>query len=205
MKRSHKLNITLVILIVVLLDHITKLATYKFMDYGSDGHINILGKLFGLTYILNPGMAFGLQFDIPYGKLILVGVRIFLSIAIANMLYFKKDKLSKVESYSLALILGGAIGNTIDCLFYGHFLNNAPFDAPFKWGYGQVIDMLDLNVYSGFLPKWIPFFGGKYVSLFPIGNVADVAVLAGLFVLVLYYYLRDKKAKKVDDSAAQKK
>ena len=194
MKKYHTLKITILLVIIILLDQLTKLATYKFMDYGQDGHINILGKLFGLTYILNPGMAFGLQFNIPYGKILLVGIRIFLSIAIVSIVYSKKSKISEVESFSLTLLLAGAIGNTIDCIFYGKFLNNAPIDAPFQWGYGQVIDMLDLNIYSGICPHWIPFVGGKYISLFPVGNVADVSVLIGIFTLFIYYSFTNKNS-----------
>lgn len=157
------------------------------MDYGSEGHINIIGKFFGLTYILNPGMAFGLQFNMPYGKIVLVAIRIFLSIFIANTLFNKNSKTSRLEQITLTLMLGGAIGNTIDCIFYGKFLNNAPINSPFDWFYGQVIDMLDLHVFSGYLPKWIPIWGGNYISLFPVGNIADVAVLIS-FALLFYLY-----------------
>ena len=80
----------MILLLIVVLDQITKLCVYNFMDYGNAGHINIIGKLFGLTFIQNPGMAFGLQFNIPYGKLILVGLRIFLSIVLCYAI-FKKN------------------------------------------------------------------------------------------------------------------
>ena len=60
---------------MVAFDQITKLSVYSFMDYGSAGHINIFGSLFGLTYVLNPGMAFGIQIGTKYGKLVLVIIR----------------------------------------------------------------------------------------------------------------------------------
>jgi signal peptidase II len=168
------------------------------MDYGSEGHINIIGKFFGLTYILNPGMAFGLQFNLPYGKILLVGFRIILSLVIARVIFWKKEKISSLESLSLTFMLAGAIGNTIDCIFYGKFLHNAPFNAPFDWFYGQVIDMLDLHIFSGYLPRWIPFFGGNFVSLFPVGNVADVAVLISFGLLFFLSFTYNKKIENLD-------
>lgn len=172
------------------------------MDYGSEGHINIIGKFFGLTYILNPGMAFGLQFNMPYGKIVLVAIRIFLSIFIANTLFNKNSKTSRLEQVTLTLMLGGAIGNTIDCIFYGKFLNNAPINSPFDWFYGQVIDMLDLHVFSGYLPKWMPIWGGNYISLFPVGNIADVAVLISFALLFYLYCIKgEEKTDKGSDSA----
>ena len=193
MKKHHnKSKILTLLLLIILLDQITKLSVYKFMEYGAEGHINIVGKLFGLTFILNPGMAFGLQFDLPYGKILLVGIRIFLSLVIARVLFGKKEKISHLESLALTFMLAGAIGNTIDCIFYGKFLHNAPLNAPFDWFYGQVIDMLDLHVFSGSLPRWIPFFGGNYVSLFPVGNVADVSVLISFALLFLLSFTYKK-------------
>ena len=180
------------LLLIIVLDQVTKFCVYKFMDYGAAGHINIIGNLFGLTFIQNPGMAFGLQFNVPYGKIILVGIRIFLSIVLAYALFSKDKKLTSLETITFTFMLAGAIGNTIDCVFYGKFLHNAPISAPFDWFYGQVIDMLDLHIYSGFLPSWIPFFGNKYVSLFPVGNIADVSVLISFGLLIFLSFHQQK-------------
>ena len=196
MKKYPNSKIITLLLLIILVDQITKLCVFKFMDYGVAGHINIIGKLFGLTFVQNPGMAFGLQFNVPYGKIILVGVRIFLSIVLAYALFNKNKKLSNLETITITLMLAGAIGNTIDCIFYGKFLHNAPINAPFDWFYGQVIDMLDLNVYSGFLPSWIPFWGNKFVCLFPVGNIADVSILISFGLLIFMSFT--SKEKKVD-------
>ena len=193
MKKYHNQKIITILLLIIVLDQIIKLCVFHFMDYGTAGHINIIGKLFGLTFIQNPGMAFGLQFNIPHGKIILVGIRIFLSIVLAYAIFKKNNKLSALETMTFTFMLAGAIGNTIDCIFYGKFLHNAPINAPFDWFYGQVIDMLDLHIYSGFLPSWIPFFGNKYVSLFPVGNIADVSVLISFGLLIFISFSQQKK------------
>ena len=193
MKQYRNQKIITILLLIIVLDQVTKLCVYHFMNYGTEGHINIIGKLFGLTFIQNPGMAFGLQFNIPYGKLILVGVRIFLSIVLGFAIFRKNKKLSTLETITFTFMLAGAIGNTIDCVFYGKFLGNAPMNAPFDWFYGQVIDMLDLHIYSGFLPSWIPFLGGRYISLFPVGNIADVAVLISFGLLIFISFSQKKK------------
>lgn len=186
-------KVIILLLFIIILDQITKLCVYKFMDYGAAGHINIIGNLFGLTFIQNPGMAFGLQFNVPYGKIILVGIRIFLSVVLTYALFSKNKRLTPLETITFTFMLAGAIGNTLDCIFYGKFLHNTPINAPFDWFYGQVIDMLDLHIYSGFLPSWIPFFGNKYVSLFPVGNIADVSVLISFGLLIFISFSHKKK------------
>ena len=74
---------------------------------------------------------------------------------------------------ALALVLGGALGNVIDRLFYGLVWGYAPL------GFGNVVDFLHLDVWSGTLPVV------GYVSLFPIGNVADVSILVGIGLLLI--------------------
>ena len=53
------------------------------------------------------------------------------------------------------------------------------------WGYGhiffgKVVDFVHLDVWSGYPPDWLPIWGGSYVALFPIGNIADLAIIAGV-------------------------
>ena len=45
--------------------------------------------------------------------------------------------------------------------------------------------MLYIDIWSGKLPHWMPFFGNKFVSCLPIFNLADVAILAGIALVVL--------------------
>ena len=178
---------------VIIFDQITKILVASFMTYGNDGSIKIIGDLFKLTYILNPGMAFGIQLGFKYDKVILTIFRIILSYFIAKHIkhVINRNNNGKYNIYiiGLSLILGGAIGNTIDCILYPFiFENNLPINAPFTLFYGQVVDFLNLTVFSGYLPKVLPFIGGKYINLFPIGNIADIMIIIGgvLFLLKPY-------------------
>ena len=94
----------------------------------------------------------------------------------------------------IAMILGGAIGNLIDSIFYGVWLNNAPADAPWAWFYGQVIDMFYIDIWEGRLPDWIPFMGGRYLSLWPVFNIADASIFVSVIVILIFQKRFFKKA-----------
>ena len=156
------------------------------MQPGMPGEITLIGHWFKLHYTLNPGMAFGVELPPPYGKLLLTGFRL---LAVGGLSYYItrlwKQRAPKGFIACMALILGGAVGNLIDSIFYGIIYNNAPFGSPTKWFFGQVIDMLYVDVYEGFLPAAWPLVGGKYVSLWPIFNIADSSIFIGVALILL--------------------
>jgi signal peptidase II len=157
---------------VVLADQATKLFVKGFslpffnfhhtgMELGAS--VAILGDALRLTYIENPGMAFGID----------IGSRLFLtvfsslaSIGVFYYLYKVRDETLVVRA-SLALILGGAIGNLIDRIFYGALFGDAPLF------YGKVVDFVDVN----FL----------HLSSFGIFNLADAAVTTGVVLLLFFH------------------
>ena len=51
--------------------------------------------------------------------------------------------------------------------------------------YGCVVDFLHLDVWRGVIPEAVPLMGGSYVALFPIGNIADVAIIAGVVLILV--------------------
>lgn len=156
------------------------------MDMGPAGEISLLGDWFKLHYILNKGMAFGMSFGSTYGKLFLTLFRLVAIGGIAYLLiYISRNNYAKGLAWCIALILGGAIGNLLDSIFYGAWLQNAPYSAITPWFHGQVIDMIYLDFWEGYLPSWIPLWGGKKVAFLPIFNLADVAIFIGvLFILI---------------------
>lgn len=174
-------------LVVILADQAIKLLVHFNMDMGPGGEIAVLGDWFKLHYILNRGMAFGLSFDSVYGKLGLTIFRLIAAIFIGYAIW----KLSK-KSYHpgllwcMAAILGGALGNVIDSVFYGVLLENAPYNAITPWFHGQVIDMFYVDLWEGYLPTWIPFWGGSKIALWPIFNFADAAIFGGVFALIFF-------------------
>lgn len=172
---------------VILVDQIVKLLVHFNMELGTSGEIDVAGEWFRLHYLLNPGMAFGMQLDWEWGKLLLTLFRLLATIGIGYYIYVLiQKKVPKGLIWCMALILGGAIGNLIDSIFYGVFLDNAVPGALTPWFHGQVVDMLYFPLYEGFLPDWLPLWGGQYFIFFrPVFNIADSAIFVGVAIILL--------------------
>ncbi|MCI0708130.1 MAG: signal peptidase II [Ignavibacteriae bacterium] len=165
--------------IIVVLDQITKLLvkgfSIPFLDFYHSGmplgssHA-ILGDFFRLTFIENPGMAFGIDFG---GKLFLTLFSIVASGGILYYLYKIKEE-PFVIRFSLAMILGGAVGNLIDRVFYGVFFGEGPLF------YGKVVDFLDVDFFN------IEVLG-FHISRWPVFNIADASVSAGVIILLIFH------------------
>jgi signal peptidase II len=133
---------------------------------------NVIGDFFRITYIENPGMAFGIDFG-ESSKLFLTIFSLVASIAITYYLIKHKDEKLTLR-IPLALILGGAVGNLIDRMFYGVIYGEAPLF------YGKVVDFLDFDFFN------ISLFGYTY-DRWPIFNIADLAVSIGVILLIFLH------------------
>jgi len=182
---------------IIIVDQTSKLLVHYNMEMGVVGEINVIGTWFRLHYLLNPGMAFGLQISSEYGKMILTVFRL---LAIVGITFYlvnlaRKDAHPGVL-WCIASILGGAIGNAIDSTFYGVFLDNAPYNAPTPWFHGQVVDMLYFPIIDGRFPEWMPFWGGEYFQFFrPVFNIADSSIFCGVVIILIFQrkFFPDKK------------
>jgi signal peptidase II len=165
----------------VILDQISKLLikginlpflniNHEGMEYGQS--INIIGNIFKFTFVENPGMAFGIDVG-GYSKFFLSLFSLVASIGILIYIYKVREQ-KLLYRLSLALILGGAVGNLIDRFFYGVIFDYAPLL------YGRVVDFLHFDA-LGFT------IFGKTFDSFPIFNVADSAVTIGVAILLIFH------------------
>lgn len=192
--------------LLIVVDQVSKLLVYKYMQPGFSGQIPLIGNWLKLHYVLNPGMAFGMQLGHEYGKLFLTLFRLLAMCAIGwYLVHLARSGASNGLLWALSMILAGAVGNVIDSTFYGVFLDNAPYGSPTPWFHGQVIDMIFVDFWEGFIPEWVPLWGGQYYST-PIFNIADSCIFVGVCSILIFqghfYNLEDdthQTAHKTDD------
>jgi signal peptidase II len=152
---------------------------------------------FYIHFTENNGMAFGMEFGGWWGKLALSVFRlIFVGFIGAYLLKLIRNKADQIVIISLSLIFAGALGNIIDGAFYGLLFSESYHQIagflPEGGGYaplffGRVVDMFYFPMFKGYLPEWIPFWGGDYFVFFrPVFNVADAAISIGVGIMVLF-------------------
>ena len=115
--------------ILVLADQISKAIVVRTMSLYES--IPIVENFFHFTYITNDGMAFGIDF--PFGYLIFSAVSVLLTVFLFFYLWSVKNH-SIIIRLGLALIIAGAIGNSIDRLFLGEVIDFLDFMiGDFSW------------------------------------------------------------------------
>lgn len=169
--------------------------------------IRMAGDWFYIAFVENNGMAFGIELGGEYGKLLLTTFRI---VVVGVMTYYffrelRKKTLHPGLETAFALILAGAIGNIIDCLFYGIIFNDSMVQVatlfPEGGGYGTllhglVVDMFYFPLIEADFPEWLPIWGGEHFIFFsPVFNLADAAISTGVGVFILYqkHFFKEKK------------
>lgn len=203
-KKINLIGIYMISFFVIVLDQVSKLVVHFNMQMGSKGQIPIFGDWFKLHYLTNPGMAFGMELGSEHGKLILTVFRLIAMFAIGYYLYHLYKKGSpKGLLICIAMILGGAVGNLIDSIFYGVYLNNAPYDAPTPWFYGQVVDMFYIDIWEGRIADWVPILGGDYMALWPVFNIADASIFLGITFILIFQKSFFAESSKEDDKAME--
>ncbi len=195
--------------LLIGIDQASKLLVHQYMQPGFSGQIALIGDWLKLHYVLNPGMAFGMQLGHEYGKLFLTLFRLVAMVAIGGyMIHLARAGASKGLLWALAMILAGAVGNVIDSTFYGVLLGNAPYGSPTPWFHGQVIDMIFVDFWEGFIPDWVPVWGGQYYST-PIFNIADSCIFLGVCSILIFqgsfhsHGPEDEEKEEKDDGARE--
>ncbi|WP_044237285.1 lipoprotein signal peptidase [Flexithrix dorotheae] len=179
----------LIAIIVIIIDQVTKLLVHNNMELGYGGQISVIGDWFKLYYVLNPGIAFGINFESEYSKFFLTVFRLIASFGIGYYLLVKiKEQAHTGLLICISLILAGAVGNVVDSVFYGVFLEGNVIDNAFTpWFHGQVIDMLYFPLIEGTIPSWLPIWGGEHFLFFSaIFNVADSSIFIGVVTILIF-------------------
>ena len=185
----------LLILCILVADQILKIWVKTHMTIGEE--IPLFGNRGMLHFIENNGMAFGMEMGGKAGKILLSVFRIFAIIAISWFLYSlirKKGNAGLI--FAVSAILAGAIGNIIDCAFYGLIFSESFTQPavmfPQEGGYasfllGRVVDMFYFPVINTKWPEWSPFRPGESLVFFrPIFNIADSAITCGVIAILLF-------------------
>lgn len=200
MKLSKGKIVSLSVILLLLVDQIIKFAVKLNMTLGES--IPVFGDWFRICFVENNGMAFGMQLGGVIGKILLTLFRIvligFIIYYINRVLLRKKDTPTGVL-VGVSLVLTGAIGNVIDCIFYGQIFSASSFGMlaeflPSGGGYaplmmGKVVDMFYFPLIESTFPDWFPIWGGEdFIFFRPVFNFADSCISVGVIYMMLFQY-----------------
>lgn len=184
----------IIIAAILIVDQIIKIEVKTNMSLGEALRIT---DWFYIEFIENNGMAYGMTF---INKLVLSLFRMFAICGIGWFIWrvVKSGLFSKGYIVCLSMVLAGAAGNLIDCLFYGLIFNaSTPFNVahfvPFGEGYstflhGRVVDMFYFPIIHTQWPDWVPVWGGDdFVFFSPVFNFADSCISVGVVLLLLFF------------------
>lgn len=150
---------------------------------------------FYITFVENNGMAYGMTFIPKYA------LSIFRLVAICVISWYLCRQIVKgarwIYVVLLSLVLAGAAGNLVDCMFYGMcFTQSSPdyvsYLVPFGEGYsgfltGKVVDMFYFPLIVSTYPDWVPHFGGQpFIFFQPVFNFADASISCSVVALLLF-------------------
>ena len=201
----------LIIVAILLVDQAIKIWVKTSMTLHESIHIT---DWFYITFIENMGMAFGMQLG---SKIILSLFRV---VAICVLGYYIRNLVRQNARTGyivcLAMVLAGAAGNLIDCMFYGLIFNESSpsylsYFVPFGTGYapflmGKVVDMFYFPLIETEWPTWMPVVGGDHFVFFsPVFNFADACISVSVVWLLLFYREEISKitVKKEEDKSVE--
>ena len=183
----------LLIVAILLIDQAIKIWVKTSMTLHESIHIT---DWFYITFIENNGMAFGMQLG---SKIVLSLFRVCAIVALGYYIWIEVRRKARTGYIvCLAMVLAGAAGNLIDCMFYGLIFNNSSefyqsYFVPFGTGYapflmGKVVDMFYFPLIETEWPLWVPFVGGQHFVFFsPVFNFADASISVSVVILLLFF------------------
>lgn len=173
-KKQQGILATVLFVLIIAIDQATKIYIKTHFHLHESVEVT---SWFYITFIENNGMAWGMQL-VP--KLALTLFRILCSglfvVALASAI---RKGVSTGFVVVTSMIIAGAFGNIVDCVFYGKW-----FSPELPWFEGRVVDMLYFPLFNW--PDWVPLVGGN-VFFGPVFNVADSCISVGVILLILCY------------------
>jgi signal peptidase II len=150
--------------VILLLDQWTKIYVHTHFDLHES--ITVIKGFFDITYVRNPGAAFGMFGDMPamFRKVFFLTLTPIAISALSYFLYTVEDE-DSLQITAICLVFSGAVGNYIDRIRFEY-----------------VIDFLDFT---------LPLYGS-----YPSFNVADMAIVVGVFTLFYCFVMEEKNSKK---------
>ncbi len=186
---GHKIAIWTILLVAI--DQFVKLMVHAHLEVGD--HIQVF-KWFNLCYVENPGFAFGMQLGsgdgaFDWGKIVLSIFRLAMIGALIYGIRYLLKKGSEVPKgviVGAVLILAGAIGNMVDSMFYGLFIE----EQGTGFLTGKVIDMIHLPLFKWEnCPSFLSFLvGGDGYFFGAVFNVADAYISCAVVYLAIFQY-----------------
>jgi len=142
-----RLNPLWLVPVTIVIDQLTKLVVRHTMMRGLP--VEVVGDFFRLTYIHNPGAAFGLNLGSP----LLHTVVSVVALGVLVHLYRTMEPGERLLRFGLSLVLGGAVGNIIDRVYLHEVVDF------FDFGFGSlrwpIFNFADIFVTTGvFLLFW---------------------------------------------------
>lgn len=181
------------VIVILLIDQFIKITVKTSMGLHESIRVT---DWFYISFIENNGMAWGMQIG---SKLVLSLFRV---VAIAFLSYYIWLQALRRARWGyivcLAMVLAGAAGNLIDCMFYGLGFEASTPSHISQWvglgnGYasflmGKVVDMFYFPIIHTTWPEWMPFWGGEeFIFFSPVFNFADASISVGVVALLLFY------------------
>ena len=183
MKQEVKQSILVPAIIVtaLVLDQWLKLYVATHFALGESLQIT---SWFWLCFVENNGMAFGIEW---FSKFVLTSFRI-VAVGLLCWYMWRLIHVNKARTSYLtmiALVTAGAMGNIIDCVFYGKLFGYA------GWFYGKVVDMLYFPLITN--------SAGECIFFRPVFNLADSCITVSVIAILLFFRKDlDESLKKVD-------
>ncbi len=186
MKLSKAQKLFILGTILVVIDQIIKVLVKTNMGLGET--IDVIGDWFKLHFVLNKGMAFGMAFGGVWGKVLLSLFRIVLFVVLFRWIgkLSRRPEVPAGVLVGLTMITAGALGNIVDCFFYGLIWPETVMPgAPCAFMFGQVVDMFYFPLFDW--PQWMPLVGGN-TFFGAVFNFADSCVTCGAIYLILFQW-----------------